>query len=174
MSDNIPGLGWTKTKGVYQHGKRALKVPMSLHRAARAKLLEKLESAGINAGIVLLEGGKQLNQYDTDTEPVFRQDSWFNFLFGVVESEFYAAIDIASGVCTLFMPRLPDVYRIWCGSIYPPEHFQSMYDVDSVLYADTLEEYLAKTLLPGNQIFLMEGMYVVWYKFRIINELIFL
>ena len=52
MSDNIPGLGWTKTKGVYQHGKRALKVPMSLHRAARAKLLEKLESAGINAGIL--------------------------------------------------------------------------------------------------------------------------
>ena len=103
-----------------------------------------------------MEGGKQLNQYDTDTEPVFRQDSWFNFLFGVHESEFYGAVNINTNKCTLFMPRLPEVYKIWCGSIHPPEHFKDLYVVDEVVYSDELESWL-KNNLNNNNLFLLSG-----------------
>mgnify|MGYP001946365566 CR=1 FL=1 len=84
-------------KGTFQLGVKTLQIPMSLHRASREKLCAEMKKAGVEDGVVLLEGGKQLNQYDTDTEPVFRQDSWFNFLFGVKESEFFGAVDIATG-----------------------------------------------------------------------------
>lgn len=48
------------------------------------------------------------------------------------------------------MPRLPDSYRIWCGEVYPPEHFKAMYGVDDVQYADTLQSWL-ESQLEGNE-----------------------
>ena len=85
-----------------------------------------MNARGATNGVILLKGGNQLNQYDTDIEPVFRQDSWFNYLFGVKEPEFYGALDLSTGKSTLFMPRLPEVYMVVMGSIYPPAHFQEM------------------------------------------------
>ena len=111
FANQPPGLGWTRMKGHYQLGHSTLNIPLSIHQNARKKLVNMMNNAGYSTGIVILEGGKQLNQYDTDTEPVFRQDSWFNFLFGVHESEFYGGIDLSTGNSVLFMPRLPDVYR---------------------------------------------------------------
>ena len=107
---------------------------MSLHLAARKKVVGILDSRGVSSGIALIRGGDQETQYDSDMEPVFRQDSWFNYLFGVKEPGFYGAISVPSGKSTLFMPRLPDEYLVWCGAIHPPEHFQKMYDVDEGIY----------------------------------------
>lgn len=72
-----------------------------------------------------------------------RQDSWFNYLFGVKEPEFYGAIRVKDGHTVLFMPRHDDSYRIWCGEIHPPAHFKSLYAVDEVLYTENLNEWLA-------------------------------
>lgn len=35
--------------------------------------------------VILLQGGKSATQYDSDTEIVFRQESFFNWTFGVCE-----------------------------------------------------------------------------------------
>lgn len=92
----------------------------------------------------MLCGGRSKEAYDTDHEILFRQDSWFNYVFGVTESECYGAIDIASGRCTLFIPRLPAEYQVIMGSIHPPERFHALYAVDEVLYTDGFFEWLEK------------------------------
>lgn len=58
---------------------------MSLHRACRAKVVDYFHSMDIRHGVILIKGGEESNQYETDIELVFRQDSWFNYLFGVME-----------------------------------------------------------------------------------------
>lgn len=63
-------------------------------------------------------------------------------MYGVDESNFYGAINIATRKATLFMPRLPDDYVIVCGAIHPPSHFQGIYDVDEVVYTDNLFQWL--------------------------------
>ena len=48
---------------------------------------------------------------------VCRQESFFFYLFGVEEEDFFGALNLANGETTLFMPRLPSSYAIWLGPI---------------------------------------------------------
>lgn len=138
---------------------------MNVHKTARHKLIQLFQrNLSITSGVILLEGGKETCQYDTDTDVLFKQDSWFSYLFGVKEGGFYGVIDIESGRTTLFMPRLPEEYRIWCGAIHPPEYFQHQYVVDEVLFADSLDEWLHSRLSTLQRtssqakVFLMKGV----------------
>lgn len=71
VGSKIPGAGWAQP--VFQLGKgKTLAVPMSLHAHSRKKLEQSFVQKGMNTGIIFLKGGEQQNQYDTDTEPVFR------------------------------------------------------------------------------------------------------
>ena len=36
-------------------------------------------------------------RYDTDYEPIFRQESYFNWLFGVEEPGWYGVVDVSTG-----------------------------------------------------------------------------
>ena len=48
-----------------------------------------------------------------------RQESFFHYIFGVLEEEgYYGAIDVATGKTTLFMPHLPSNYAVWMGKIH--------------------------------------------------------
>ena len=58
----------------------------------------------------------------------------------------YGAISIHTGKSVLFIPKLDDSYRIWCGEIFPPSHFKLSYAVDEVLYVENLGEWLEKEL----------------------------
>jgi Xaa-Pro dipeptidase len=73
-------------------GLGTLKVPMTMHAENREKLVAAMKSAGHERGIVLLQGGCQESRYDTDTELVFRQESYFNWLFGVKGPDWYSLI----------------------------------------------------------------------------------
>jgi hypothetical protein len=67
-----PGAGWA-TNAVFQLGKgKTLAIPMSVHEAARKKLVAAFSAKGVSSGIVLLQGGEDQNVYDTDTEVLFR------------------------------------------------------------------------------------------------------
>jgi Xaa-Pro dipeptidase len=90
-----------------------------------------------------------------------RQDSWFNYLFGAKESGFYGTICLSTGKSTLFVPKLPEVYKIWCGEIYPPEYFQHLYSVDEAFYVDDLKNWMHEhysTSESGGKIHVMTGM----------------
>lgn len=120
---------------------------MELHAHNRAKLLASLrhhlETQTLPlSGIVLLQGGEEQYQYCTDNLLLFRQESYFAYLFGVNEPGFFGAIDIATCRVYLFIPRLPSDYAIWSGKIQPPAYFKDKYRVDAVYYCDELEDTL--------------------------------
>ena len=157
---SIPGAGWSNS--VFKVG-RGLAIPLSVHEVARKKLVDILKSKGIISGIVLLKGGDESSfaLYDTDAEGLFKQDSWFTYLFGVKEPGFYGAINLSDSQSILFMPKLSAEYAIWCGEILPPSHFQAHYNVTSVRYTEELNDFLTSTLQKeGNnaQIHILEGL----------------
>ncbi|XP_037474724.1 xaa-Pro dipeptidase-like [Triticum dicoccoides] len=94
------------------------------------------------SGIVLLQGGEEQTRCCTDHVPLFRQESYFAYLFGVREPGFYGAVDIASGQSILFAPRLSPDDAIWNGKSKKLPHFKDMYKVDSALHVDELAQVL--------------------------------
>ena len=68
-----PGQGWASNAAVFQLGKgKTLAIPMEVHASARQKLKDAFHAKGIKSGIVLIQGGDDETQYDSDTELVFR------------------------------------------------------------------------------------------------------
>ena len=65
---------------------------MALHEANRVKLAEMMPKG--SCGVALLQGGDQQTRYDTDHEPVFRQESYFQYLFGVSEAGCFGAVSL--------------------------------------------------------------------------------
>uniref|UniRef100_A0A6M2E831 Xaa-Pro dipeptidase n=1 Tax=Populus davidiana TaxID=266767 RepID=A0A6M2E831_9ROSI len=119
------------------------KVPMELHDKNREKLLKSLrryltETSSPLHGFVFLQGGEEKTRYCTDHIELFRQESYFAYLFGVKEPGFYGAIDIATGKSILFAPRLPADYAVWLGEIKPLSCFQQQYMVSMVYYTDEI------------------------------------
>ena len=68
------------------------------------------------------QGGGPLHVYSTDGEGLFKQDSYFFYLFGVSEDSWYGSVDLGTGRATLFMPRLPESYAVWMGPLKRYEH----------------------------------------------------
>jgi Xaa-Pro dipeptidase len=130
-------------------------VPMSLHAKNRQRLVDRLRAKGASRGVVLLEGGKTPYHYDTDRELLFRQESFFQWAFGVKEPEFYGAIEISTGRSFLFMPRLPESWAVWMGRIHPPGHFKAVYGVDEVRHVDDLRAFLGG--LDFQSLYLLRG-----------------
>ncbi|KAJ8751011.1 hypothetical protein K2173_016192 [Erythroxylum novogranatense] len=123
------------------------KVPMELHVANREKLLQSIhdhlsEASRPLQGFVFLQGGDEKTRYCTDHLELFRQESYFAYLFGVREPGFHGAIDVDTGKSILFAPRLPAEYAVWMGEIKPLSYFEKEYMVDLVFYTDEI----AKTL----------------------------
>jgi Xaa-Pro dipeptidase len=130
---------------LFTMGAGTFPVPASLHAEIRRRLADRLRQDGAPAGaVVLLQGGEQQSEYDTDRELLFLQESFFQYLFGVKEPGFYGALDVDSGRATLFMPRLPQSYAVWMGRIHDPAHFQGLYGVDEVRYVDEMPDALRK------------------------------
>eukprot|EP00898_Chlorokybus_atmophyticus_P006858 jgi/Chlat1/7173/Chrsp57S06838 len=124
-------------------------VPMSMHAEHRAKLRKALleaihaqDNGSQGSAVVLLQGGQQLTRHETDHEPLFRQESFFAYLFGVSEADFYGVLDLTTGRTFLFIPRLPSQYAVWMGAIHPTTFFQEKYAVDAVHYVDELATVL--------------------------------
>lgn len=117
-------------------------VDPALYRGHRAKLLQKLRPTAAPHSVVLLQGGRDPQRYDTDFEPVFRQESNFAYLTGVKEPEVYAVIEVESGKTTLFFPQLPESYAIFMGDIRDATSFREEYEVDEVKWVPELLDHL--------------------------------
>lgn len=133
---------------VWSMGLDTFQVPMSLHKQNRDKLIQYFKDnlAAFDSNlsldsVALLQGGAQQHQYDTDRELVFRQESYFMYLFGVTEPDCFAAIDLSSSESILFVPKLPEVYAVWEGVIHPLEYFKAKYEVSTVKYTEDLNQY---------------------------------
>ncbi|CAB3408005.1 unnamed protein product [Caenorhabditis bovis] len=123
----------------YQLSEKTYKVPVELFIENRQRLVEALKAKfGDSTGnVVLLEGGREQNRYNTDAADLpFRQESYFFWTFGVHESEFYGLIDVSTGKSVLFPPRLHPSYAIWDGKINDETFFKDKYSVDEVHFND--------------------------------------
>lgn len=114
------------------------------HRdAAFAKFLSAHREARANASAILLHGGVEVDRYDTDTQYAFRQESFFQYLFGVREPGCAGFLDLSTGKSVLLVPRLSVEWELWCGDRKPLAYFKAHYKVDDVFYMDELPAVLA-------------------------------
>ncbi|XP_073710001.1 xaa-Pro dipeptidase [Misgurnus anguillicaudatus] len=136
----------SQQKAVYWLGKDTLSVSAALFAENRKRLCHALkkEKNLKNGSVVLLQGGEQMQRYCTDTDMIFRQESFFHWAFGVTEADCYGAIDVNSKKSILFVPKLPESYATWMGEIFPREHFKEKYAVDEVHYTSDIADVLAK------------------------------
>uniref|UniRef100_A0AAR2K9H1 Xaa-Pro dipeptidase n=1 Tax=Pygocentrus nattereri TaxID=42514 RepID=A0AAR2K9H1_PYGNA len=113
-----------------------LRVSAALFAENRRRLCEGLRAKqGLQPkSLVLLQGGEQKQRYCTDTDVVFRQESFFHWTFGVTEADCYGAVDVDTCKAFLFIPKLPESYATWMGEIYPKEHFKEKYALEEVHY----------------------------------------
>ena len=84
---------------------------------------------------VTCPAGEEQALYDTDWELLFRQESYFQWAFGVAEPGLYGV---------MFIPRLPPEDAVWMDAIHSPQAFARQYEVDGVLYTDQLDEFMTR------------------------------
>jgi len=132
-------------KGCFWMGNNTHKVPYSLHAENRLRLIARFVRVGDipKQSFIVLEGGKSETRYDTDCDRLFRQESFFQWTYGVMEPDFYGAIEVDTGASILFIPKLPAEYAVWLGAIQPPAYFKEKYNVDDVQYVEDMETYFA-------------------------------
>lgn len=130
----------------FQMGPQTYSVPMSLFRDNRSRVKAALcaERKFESRTFVLLEGGKDVPFNDTDIDFHFRQESFFQYMFGVKEPGCYGVLNLDNGESILFVPRLPQEYAVWMGHLHTLEEFQKMYETDKVLYTDQLDDFFGK------------------------------
>ncbi len=113
--------------------------------------------------ICFLKGGCAETRNDSDHEPIFRQESYFHYLFGVKEPDWAGCVNLRTGYTTLFVPKLPPEYATIMGKIKQPDDFRLEYQVDEVKFMDDVEEHLLQfgsaSMKNGNKhmILLLKG-----------------
>ena len=125
-------------------GAKVFQLNFQMHQESRDRVLERFrnDASVPERSVILMQGGCSETRHETDHEKLFRQESSFNYLFGVKEPDCYAAIDVDSGKTTLYIPRLPEDYAVWMGEIKPPSFFQQHYQVDECMFVDEMKEDL--------------------------------
>lgn len=105
-------------EGYYSQGPHTFKVDMEMHAEQRRRLIETLNKKGVGKGhAAFFQGGDTPMKYDTDTEFLFVQESFFLYLFGVKEPAFCGVIDFGEKKSHLFIPKLPQEYSVWMGKV---------------------------------------------------------
>jgi Xaa-Pro dipeptidase len=146
----------------YSQGLETYRVPMAMYELNRARLVQAMlqKLGGKATGIILLQGGQQQTRYDTDNEPVFRQESYFHWAFGVPEAGVYGAISMPTGRATLFVPKYGLDYEVFCGESPSIDSIRAKYGVEDVLFIDDLPAYIESHLEQADdaQLHLMTGL----------------
>ncbi|XP_078338865.1 xaa-Pro dipeptidase-like, partial [Crassostrea virginica] len=129
---------------IFCRRKHTLRVPAEPFVQNRKRLAERLRTTNkVPAGsYVLLHGGESETRHCSDHEPIFRQESFFHWAFGVEEPDFYGAIEVDTGRGILFPPKLPDAYAVWMGKLLETKDFQLRYGVDEAYWSEDLAKVL--------------------------------
>ncbi|KYR02984.1 peptidase D [Tieghemostelium lacteum] len=148
--------------GFYWLGNNTLKVSFLLHKENRERFVQRFLSNNKNIddnSFLLLKGGESTTDYESDHEPLFRQEKFFFWGFGVSITDCYGLISLNSNgkaESVLVVPNFPQDYAVWFGTIHGKEHWKSIFLVDHVLFPEEMKDWLhargTKTLytLDGN------------------------
>ena len=91
---------------------------------------------------IVISHNLHAHRAETDHEQFFRQESSFNWAFGVKEPDCCGMIHLRTGKSVVFIPRLPESYAVWMGLIRDAASFKAEYAVDEVRYVDEIVSYL--------------------------------
>jgi len=143
----MPLLVKNPRDGYFTMGDHTCRVPMALFAENRKRLaatLRETPDLPENAMVLLQAGGEQgvCAGDSSDVGPVFRQESFFHWTFGVLQPDYYGAVDVKTGKSLLFMVKLAQVYATWMGDILSPTDIKEMYQVDEVHYIEDMPEVL--------------------------------
>lgn len=147
-------------------GKETYKVsPKAVFGANREKLVAQLvnqQTDSNSAALVFLRGGVSETRFDSDHEPLFRQESYFWYLTGIKEPDCEVCIEVPTGKTTVFIPRLPEDYATIMGRIMSCDEWKEHYQVDNVMYTDESESFIATKMASSNghgspKLLLMKG-----------------
>ena len=134
------------TLSIFSRGADSLRIDLSMHSAHREALVNEMVRLPKMADAIVLAGGGEQSVYDSDTVWDFKQESNFQYLFGVKEPGCYGLITLNPVSSILFIPRLPKEYAQWLGQIKPQSWFKETYLVDAVHYVDEMSSVLADEL----------------------------
>ncbi|XP_046661345.1 xaa-Pro dipeptidase isoform X2 [Homalodisca vitripennis] len=134
------------SKAFFTMGEHTLAVPMELFALNRRRLWDCLRTKAPR-GVVILEGGRDVDLHDTDVNFVFQQESYFHWMFGVDEPDFYGALDLATGRSYLFAPQFNEDHTIYMGALPSCDELKKKYAVDVVCYVNQMKCVL-KDLKP--------------------------
>lgn len=134
-----------RTEPTFCLGDHTNRVPMELHRVNRQRLAKRLkDNPDVPDGaIVLLQGGESTTLYCSDREPVFRQESYFHWLFGTLEPDCFGAVEVDTGNAILFVPKLPESYAVWMGKLQTLRELKKKYDVEEVHFVPDISSVLS-------------------------------
>ncbi|XP_076112841.1 xaa-Pro dipeptidase-like isoform X1 [Mytilus galloprovincialis] len=132
----------SRAQPAFCRGPHTLTVPAELFQENRQRLCERLKGKVPTGAIVLLQGGESQTRYCSDHEPIFRQESYFQWAFGVEEPDFYGAIEVDSGNAILFPPKLPDAYAVWMGKLLSCDDFKERYGVNEAHWSSDIPSVL--------------------------------
>ncbi|CAG2200027.1 PEPD [Mytilus edulis] len=132
----------SRDQPAFTRGPHTLTVPAELFQENRQRLCEKLKGKVPSGAIVLLQGGDSQTRYCSDHEPLFRQESYFQWAFGVEEPDFYGAIEVDTGNTILFPPKLPEDYAVWMGKLLSCEDFKESYGVNEAHWSSDISSVL--------------------------------
>ena len=139
----VPFAGMAKGMEGLNEAMKIYPFDKDMYKENREKLLDKFEST--EKSILLLKGGVSPSRYDTDYEPLFRQESNFAYLSGVKEPDCYLALVVETKRAVLFVPRVDESYGVWKGHIPSLEEYKQEYGVDAVRFTDQLKQYVETT-----------------------------
>jgi len=133
--------------GVFNMGLNTADIPMQLFAQNRQRMVKQLnKNKNVPKGsVVLLQGGGDQGVCEGDSSdvgPVFRQESYFHWTFGVLEPDFFGMVDLTSGRSVLYQPRLPEDYAIIMGHIPTAQEIKDRYKVDEVRFVDEMADHL--------------------------------
>lgn len=133
---------------IYSQGLNTFQVPMAMFEVNRAKVVQSmLEQDPSAKGLILLEGGKQTTRYDTDHEPVFRQESYFHYLFGASQySDCFGTLSLPDGEATLFVPTWDIDVATVCGANPDFERVKVDLGLENVFAVSDLKEFVEREM----------------------------
>jgi Xaa-Pro dipeptidase len=132
-----------KALHMFSRGGDSLVIDLAMHAENRRKVVASLREKTVAGDAVMLQGGGEINMYDSDTVWDFRQESNFQYLFGVKEVGCFGAVVVATGESLLFIPHYPVEYSQWFGPIKPTTWFKDTYLVDAVYYVEELASVMS-------------------------------
>lgn len=114
----------------------------AMYREQRQRLGKSLKAAfpdGRHAA--LLQAGSEVPVNSSDINYLFVQEPYFQYLYGCEMPDCYGLV-LADGSGVLFIPRLPEDYATWMGTLPTPERTKSDTEVDECYYIEEMDRVL--------------------------------